>query len=133
VVGASLAAMRWIMARERRRAFCADRGPAPCGTRTRAAGFCVFNDCGVVIEALRQRHELATIAYVDIDAHHGDGVFYAYEADPGVIIADLHESGETLYPGTAVRRTGRDQALGTKLNVPLPAGAATRSSSRSGP
>ena len=123
VVGASLAAMRWIMARERRRAFVPIAG-LHHAARDRAAGFCVFNDCGVVIEALRQRHELATIAYVDIDAHHGDGVYYAYEADPGVIIADLHESGETLYPGTGgVEERGRDRALGTKLNVPLPAGS----------
>jgi len=77
-----------------------------------------------VIEALRRRHELKIVAYVDIDAHHGDGVYYAYEADPGVIIADLHQSGETLYPGTGgVEERGRERALGTKLNVPLPAGA----------
>ncbi len=42
---------------------------------TRAAGFCVFNDCGVVIEYLRRRCGLRRIAYVDIDAHHGDGVY----------------------------------------------------------
>src|SRR5258708_11550154 len=123
VVGASLEAMRWIMARQRRRGFVAIVG-LHHASRDRAAGFCVFNDCGVVIEALRQRHELQTIAYVDIDAHHGDGVYYAFEADPGVIIADLHESGETLYPGTGgEEERGRDEALGTKLNVPLPAGS----------
>jgi acetoin utilization protein AcuC len=123
VVGASLEAMRWIMARPRRRAFVPIAG-LHHAARGHAAGFCVFNDCAVVIEALRQRHELATIAYVDIDAHHGDGVYYAYEADPGVIIADLHESGETLYPGTGgEQEQGRDEGLGTKLNVPLRAGS----------
>ena len=45
--------------------------------RDRAAGFCVFNDCGIAIEILRRKHGLRRIAYVDIDAHHGDGVFYA--------------------------------------------------------
>jgi acetoin utilization protein AcuC len=123
VVGASLAAMRWIMERGQRRAFVPIAG-LHHAARDRAAGFCVFNDCGVVIEALRRRHELKIVAYIDIDAHHGDGVYYAYEADPGVIIADLHQSGETLYPGTGgVEERGREQALGTKLNVPLPAGA----------
>mgnify|MGYP001550385082 FL=1 len=59
-----------------------------------------------------------------MDAHHGDGVFYAYEHDPDLIIADLHESGQSLYPGTgAESETGRGAAAGTKLNVSLPAGA----------
>jgi acetoin utilization protein AcuC len=93
-------------------------------TRDKAAGFCVFNDCGVVIEVLRRRHGLVRIAYVDIDAHHGDGVFYAYESDPDLIFADLHESGETLYPGTgSEHERGRGAAEGAKLNVPLPAGS----------
>src|SRR5258706_9949765 len=123
VVGASLAAMRWIMERGQRRAFVPIAG-LHHAARDRAAGFCVFNDCGVVIEALRRRHELKIVAYIDIVAHHCDSVYYAYEAEPGVIIADLHQSGETLYPGTGGEaERGREQALGTKLNVPLPPGA----------
>lgn len=123
VVGASLAAMEWILARPQRRAFVPIAGLHHAG-RAQAAGFCVFNDCGVVIEALRRRHGLERVAYVDIDAHHGDGVFYAYQDDPGVIIADLHESGRSLYPGTgAIEEQGRGDATGTKLNVPLEAGA----------
>lgn len=123
VVGASLAAMDWIIAGQRRRAFVPIAG-LHHAARDRAAGFCVFNDCGVVIEALRRRHGLQRIAYVDIDAHHGDGVYYAFEDDPDLIIADIHESGDSLYPGTGrTDETGRHLALGTKLNLPLPAGA----------
>jgi acetoin utilization protein AcuC len=73
---------------------------------------------------LRRNTGLERIAYVDIDAHHGDGVFYAFEDDPGVIFADTHEDGRYLYPGTgAVEETGRGAAAGTKLNLPLPPGA----------
>jgi acetoin utilization protein AcuC len=123
VVGASLLACEWILAHPGSRAFV-PIGGLHHAARDRAAGFCVFNDCGVVIEALRRRHLLRTVAYVDIDAHHGDGVFYAFEDDPAVIIADLHETGQTLYPGTgAVEERGRGVADGTKLNAPLPAGA----------
>jgi acetoin utilization protein AcuC len=123
VVGSSLAAADWIMQRARRRAFV-PIGGLHHAARDRAAGFCVFNDCGVVIEHLRRACGLARIAYVDIDAHHGDGVFYAFDDDPDVIIADLHESGRTLYPGTGAEdEIGRGAAAGTKLNVPLPAGA----------
>jgi acetoin utilization protein AcuC len=92
--------------------------------RDAAAGFCIFNDCGVLIEVLRRSAGLERVAYVDIDAHHGDGVYYAFEQDSGVIIADLHEDGRFLYPGTgAVEETGAGEAEGTKLNVPLPPGA----------
>ncbi len=51
-------------------------------------------------------------------------MFYAFETDPELIIADLHENGQSLYPGTGeASETGRGAAVGTKFNVPLPAGA----------
>jgi acetoin utilization protein AcuC len=84
----------------------------------------VFNDCGVVVEQLRTRWGLSRVAYVDIDAHHGDGVFYAFEDDPLLVFADMHEDGRYLYPGTGhADETGRGAARGTKLNIPLPPGA----------
>lgn len=89
--------------------------------RDHAAGFCVYNDIGVVIETLRRVHKISRVAYVDIDAHHGDGVFYGFEADPGVIIVDLHQDGRTLFPGTGrADETGRGAAVGTKLNIEMP-------------
>ena len=58
-----------------------------------------------------KRAGLKRIAYVDIDAHHGDGVFYAFEDDAAVMFADLHEDGRYLYPGTgAAEETGRGAA-----------------------
>jgi len=89
--------------------------------RDTAAGFCVVNDCGVAIETLFQKYELKRVAYVDIDAHHGDGVFYSFEDDARLIFADMHEDGQFLYPGTgAINETGKGKATGTKLNIPMP-------------
>jgi acetoin utilization protein AcuC len=86
-----------------------------------AAGFCVFNDCGIAIEYLRAQHNIQRIAYVDIDAHHGDGVFYSFEDDPELIFVDLHEDGRFLYPGTGSEsETGQGPAKGCKLNIPMP-------------
>jgi acetoin utilization protein AcuC len=120
VVGTVLAAVDDIMRGETDTAFVPIAG-LHHAARDRAAGFCVFNDCGVAIETLRKRHNLSRIAYIDIDAHHGDGVFYAFESDPQVIIADLHEDGRYLYPGTgAAHETGGGDARGTKLNIPMP-------------
>jgi acetoin utilization protein AcuC len=122
VVGATLSSMEAIMQGKCRRAFVPIAG-LHHAARDRAAGFCVFNDCGVAIEQLKLAG-LKRIAYVDIDAHHGDGVFYAFEDDAAVVFADLHEDGRYLYPGTgASTETGRGAARGMKLNVPLPPGA----------
>ena len=122
VVGATLSCVEAIMRGDCRQAFVPIAG-LHHAARNRAAGFCVFNDCGVAIEQLKRRG-LARIAYVDIDAHHGDGVFYAFEDDPAVVFADLHEDGRYLYPGTgAASETGRGAAAGMKLNLPLPPGA----------
>ena len=123
VVGATLTGAEGIMSGEFRRAFVPIAG-LHHAARDHAAGFCVFNDCGVAIELLRSRFGLGRVAYVDIDAHHGDGVFYAFESDAAVIFADLHEDGRYLYPGTgAAEERGRGAAEGTKLNLPLPPGA----------
>jgi len=123
VVGATLLAARALMAGEAQRAFVPIAG-LHHAARDRAAGFCVFNDIGVAIEVLRREHGLTRIAYVDIDAHHGDGVFYAYEADPQLAFADIHEDGRTLYPGTGMAdEAGKGAAAGSKLNIPVPAGA----------
>lgn len=123
VVGGTLEALAAIVVGPGRRAFI-PIGGLHHARRDGAAGFCVFNDCGVAIEAARRTHGLRRIAYVDIDAHHGDGVFYAFEADADLAFADLHEDGRFLYPGTGSRsETGRGAAVGSKLNIPLPPGA----------
>ena len=123
VVGTTLAAVDAVMAGDASSAFVPIAGLHHAG-RGHAAGFCVFNDCGIAAEYLRRTHGLTRIAYVDIDAHHGDGVFYGFEEDPDLLFADIHEDGRYLYPGTgAATETGRGRAAGTKLNIPLPPGA----------
>ena len=59
-----------------------------------------------------------------MDAHHGDGVYYAFERYPVVIFADIHESGEHLYPGTgSSTEVGSGPGRGLKLNIPVKPGA----------
>ncbi|MGB5734935.1 MAG: acetoin utilization protein AcuC [Thiohalocapsa sp.] len=126
VVGTVLQAVTDLINGETRRAFVPIAG-LHHARRGSAAGFCVFNDCGVAIETLRAEHGIRRVAYVDIDAHHGDGVYYAFEADPAVTIADIHEDGRYLYPGTgSAEEVGKGAGVGTKLNVPMPPGANDR-------
>ena len=86
----------------------------------RASGFCIFNDPAVAIAYLKSKYQLKRIVYLDIDAHHGDGVMYGYYADPAVLDIDFHESGRFLFPGTGFpEETGKGDAEGLKINIPL--------------
>jgi acetoin utilization protein AcuC len=102
----------------------ADHGFNPVGglhhaRRNRSAGFCVFNDIGVAIEFLKKKG-IRRILYVDIDVHHGDGIYYPYEADPEVLVFDVHEDGHFIYPGTGgPQEIGKGDGEGSKVNVTL--------------
>ena len=126
VAGAALDGLAQVMRGHCHRTF-QPIGGLHHARRDGAAGFCVFNDLGVVIETLRSEYDIRRVAYIDIDVHHGDGVFYAYEDDPDLIFADIHEDGRYLYPGTGhASETGKGAAKGTKLNIPLAPGAGDR-------
>ena len=89
----------------------------------RASGFCIFNDPAIVITYLKSKYNIKRLLYLDIDAHHGDGVMYGYYDDPGVLDIDFHESGQFLFPGTGFTdETGKGEARGLKINIPLPPG-----------
>jgi acetoin utilization protein AcuC len=123
VVGSVLQAVARAVSGEAPRSFIPIAG-LHHAHRDSAAGFCVFNDIGVAIETLRAVHGVRRIAYVDIDAHHADGVFYAFEDDPDLVFADIHEDGRYLFPGTgSAAETGKGAAHGTKLNLPLMPGS----------
>jgi acetoin utilization protein AcuC len=129
VVGSTLAALDMIVTTKDSRERRVDHAFNPIGglhhaRRDSAGGFCIFNDIGVAILAAREKYDIERIAYVDIDAHHGDGIFYEFEDDPLLFFADIHEDGRHLYPGTgSASETGKGAAAGAKLNIPLPPGA----------
>jgi acetoin utilization protein AcuC len=84
----------------------------------RASGFCYVNDAVLAIMRLRERG--FRVAYVDIDAHHGDGVQFAFYRDPGVLTISTHERGDRLFPGTGfVDEMGEGDGLGYSVNLPL--------------
>jgi acetoin utilization protein AcuC len=87
----------------------------------RASGFGVYNDPAIAIAWLL-RQGAGRIAYVDIDAHHGDGVQAAFYADPRVLTISLHQHPVTLFPFTGLpAETGGPGAEGSAVNVALPA------------
>ena len=118
--GATTRALRAIVEGETRRSMSI-AGGLHHAHRDRAAGFCVYNDLAVAIEVLRRDHPGLRVAYVDVDAHHGDGVQEIFYEDPDVLTISVHESGRYLYPGTGrVVETGKGAGQGFAINVPLP-------------
>ncbi|OYO16045.1 acetoin utilization protein AcuC [Enemella evansiae] len=86
------------------------------------SGFCVYNDCAVAIRWLQQQGA-QRILYLDVDAHHGDGVQSIMYNDPDVLTISLHESPIHLFPGTGfASETGGKDAPGSAVNVALPPG-----------
>ncbi|HBH00579.1 MAG TPA: acetoin utilization protein AcuC [Candidatus Rokubacteria bacterium] len=86
--------------------------------RDRASGFCYVNDAVLAILHLRARG--LRVLYVDIDAHHGDGVQAAFYDEPAVLTISTHERGDYLFPGTGfVEETGTGAAVGYAVNLPL--------------
>jgi acetoin utilization protein AcuC len=91
-------------------------------SRERASGFCIYNDAALAVQRLLDGG-VARVAYIDVDAHHGDGTQSIFWDDPRVLTISLHESGLSLFPGTGfANEIGGPRALGTAANVALPAG-----------
>ena len=116
-VGAALVAAELLLNDEADVAFSFAGGLHHAG-RDFASGFCVFGDGAVAIHRM-----LAAgwrVAYLDIDAHHGDGVQAAFYDDPRVLTISFHESGRFLFPGTGfTNETGEGKGRGYSVNVPL--------------
>ena len=117
VAGGSLAAVDSILSGEAEHAFHPGGGlhHALAG---RASGFCIYND--VALAVARARDAGHRVLYVDLDVHHGDGTQALFWDDPQVLTFSIHETGESLFPGTGfVSETGGAGAPGTAVNVPL--------------
>lgn len=117
--GAVVAAVDAVMAEQVANAFCAVRPPGHHAERSRAMGFCLFNNVAVGALHARAAHGLARIAVVDFDVHHGNGTQDIFFEDANLFYASTHQF--PLYPGTG-RPTERGIAKNV-VNAPLPPGS----------
>jgi acetoin utilization protein AcuC len=119
--GASVVAAELVASGEARAAFNISGG-LHHAMLARASGFCTFNDAVVAIKVLLAKG-FDRIAYIDIDAHHGDGVQLAFLADPRVLTISIHESGRFLFPGSGYPEDiGVDEGEGYAVNLQLAPG-----------
>jgi acetoin utilization protein AcuC len=121
VAGASVEAARRVWTGETTRAANI-AGGLHHAMPDRASGFCVYNDPALAIRWMLD-HGAEQVAYVDVDAHHGDGVQAIFYDDPRVLTVSIHEGPRTLFPGTGYPdEIGGPGAEGTAVNVALPPG-----------
>ncbi|MFC7373349.1 acetoin utilization protein AcuC [Fictibacillus iocasae] len=120
IVGATLTAADLVMEGKANHALSLSGG-LHHGFRGKASGFCVYNDSSIVIEYIRRKYG-ARVLYVDTDAHHGDGVQWAFYDDSDVCTLSIHETGRYLFPGTGnVHEKGQGSGYGFSFNVPMDA------------
>lgn len=125
VCGASIAGAMAVWEGTADQAFVAGGG-LHHAMANRAAGFCIYNDTAVAIQALLDAGA-ERVAYIDIDVHHGDGTQWIFFEDPRVLTCSVHETGRYLFPGTGgIAERGIGAAEGTALNIPLPPYAGDR-------
>jgi hypothetical protein len=87
----------------------------------RASGFCYVNDVVLACETMAAAGR--RVLFLDIDAHHGDGVQDAFYDRSDVMTISMHESGRTLFPGTGFEgEIGHGDGRGYNVNLPLPVG-----------
>ncbi len=121
IVGASLEAVRQVWTGEVDHAANITGG-LHHAMPDRVSGFCIYNDVAVAITWLLA-NGAERVAYVDVDAHHGDGVEQIFYDDPRVLTISLHETGQMLFPGTGFPSdSGGPDAQGSAVNVALPPG-----------
>ncbi|MCA9659994.1 MAG: hypothetical protein KC486_16745 [Myxococcales bacterium] len=135
VVGAVIDAIDRLLAGEHRRAFVPISG-FHHAHRERVRSYCLYNDPAIALAYLRDRG-VGPRLYVDTDVHFGDGVYEGFADDPDLVAIDIHESTNTLWPYSPAvpgvgaqagdrHERGRGPGRGTKLNLPLVAGAGDR-------
>lgn len=120
LVGGTLTAVDLVMENKAAHAMNLSGG-LHHGFRGKASGFCIYNDSSIAIEYMKRKYG-ARVLYVDTDAHHGDGVQWAFYDDKDVCTLSIHETGRYLFPGTGnVTEKGQGEGFGYSINLPVDA------------
>ncbi|HEY0753626.1 MAG TPA: histone deacetylase [Ktedonobacteraceae bacterium] len=118
--GAGLTAVDAVLQGTVANAYCLVRPPGHHALADNAMGFCLFNNVAIAARYAIERHSLERVMIIDYDVHHGNGTQDVFYADPRVLYFSTHQA--PFYPGTGLSsERGSGAALGTTVNVPLPA------------
>ena len=121
--GGTIAATEAVLSGIARNAYALVRPPGHHALRGTGMGYCIFANIAIAIEWARANYaEIRRVAVVDYDVHHGNGTQSIYASDPTVLTISLHQ--DRLFPqdSGSLEERGAEGAVGSAINVPLPAG-----------
>jgi acetoin utilization deacetylase AcuC-like enzyme len=120
--GGVMAAADGVMNGKVKNAFCAVRPPGHHAERTKAMGFCIFNNVAVGARYVQKKWGLGKVLIVDWDVHHGNGTQAAFYDDPNVLYFGVHQY--PFYPGSGSEsEVGGGEGEGFTFNMPMCAGS----------
>lgn len=114
-------AMSMVMSEELDNAFALVRPPGHHAEKSRAMGFCLFNNVAIGARYAQKVHHVERVLIADWDLHHGNGTQHSFEDDPSVLYFSTHQY--PYYPGSgSFEEIGRGRGAGYTVNVPLSMG-----------
>jgi len=113
--GAGVLAVDLVLSGQAENAFCAVRPPGHHAERATAMGFCFFNNIAVAAAHALSAHNLARVAVIDFDVHHGNGTEDCFRGDQRVLMVSTFQHPFYPYSGT-------ESAAANMVNIPLPRG-----------
>ena len=120
-VGGLIEAVSQVNSGRFKAAFALNRPPGHHAEKSRAMGFCLFNNVALAAMFARRELGLRRVLIVDWDLHHGNGTQHLFENDGSVLYFSIHQ--RSLFPGTGLfTETGRGRGEGYTVNIPLPGG-----------
>src|SRR5438132_8275975 len=114
--GAGVMATDLVVTKKATTAFCPVRPPGHHACRSRAMGFCIFNNVAVAARHAIEVHGIERVAIIDFDVHNGNGTEDIFSDDERVVMASIFQHPFYPYSGT-------DNPAPNMANVPLPAGS----------
>ena len=122
-VGAGTMGVDLIMKKQVDNAFCAVRPPGHHAERSKAMGFCFFNNIAVAASYALDKYNLERVAIVDFDVHHGNGTEDFFENDPRVLVCSSYEhplypyTGRSTIPGHLINSRLKSRSAGTEFRM----------------
>ncbi len=121
--GAGIAAVDAVLAGAVDNAYCLHRPPGHHAEPDEAMGFCIYANAAIAGMYALDAAGPERIAFVDWDAHHGNGTQAAFRADPRALTISLHQDCAFPPDSGAAGETGEGEGAGTNINIPLPPGS----------
>ena len=114
-------AISMVISGELNNAFALVRPPGHHAEKSRAMGFCLFNNVAIGARYAQKIHHIERVLIADWDLHHGNGTQHSFEDDPSVLYFSTHQY--PYYPGSgSLEEIGRGRGEGYTVNVPLSVG-----------